>query len=250
MNIHRVQQVSDWDGILVVMLHQLLMMICRRTTSSPWVKIRFNHQHHHQQQQQLNSIKGSFSFFVPIFQRIGIKYSVSSFDKVLSALPWVGKASTTADSAATKSSSYDDSTEFTPNNKIQNEEDWWVPKLTLDPFGIVSSENQYFYSTKRQYSLQFKLRIRTKAPSLLFLPGFAPATIDDDIQQQLIPTVIRLDCITLHNNNNDTMIEDGLPLPNNNNKDDDQERLFHFKHQYCHQHNYGGHQLRIQQDLI
>ena len=197
------------------------------TTTSPWFQVRIHHpQQQDEKEQQQSIINGSFGFFVPIFQRLGIQYYLSSFDKLHNT-----KRDTAPSFPTSSLSSGGDLKDFASRgnnrnkndddfNTVMNKEDWWIPQITLDPFGVLSSENQYYYdhstanrSRQRQQPihfplLEFKLRVRMKAPSILFLPGGggmgSSTSYEDDMQYQH-PAMIRLDCTAIHDDHQQMM---------------------------------------------
>ena len=60
------------------------------------------------------------------------------------------------------------------SNHAPNENlDWWIPELTLDPFGLVSSENQCSNLYNDRYLVRLRLRFSKNA-------SFLSAGDDDD----------------------------------------------------------------------
>jgi hypothetical protein len=124
----------------------------------PWIRCGIGQSH--------KDPEASFGFSLPIFQRLFIQ--------------WTSHWTSINVHKCSLFSSFDKG----PRSVSENE-DWWIPQVTLDPLGFMSSENRYRnVHWKDHYMLDIRLKVSTKAP---FLFG---NMVNDDPQS----TMVRLEC--------------------------------------------------------
>lgn len=126
--------------------------------SSPWIRVGVH---------RLNNCHGgSLELFCPVLQRLNIQWTSRWTPEALVA----------------------PSMPCGLGPEVKEQCDWWVPIVTFDPLGFLSSENRFIKPNGLgHYSLGLKLKVRTRAPSLLF--GSFPNDTDESV-----PTLVRLDC--------------------------------------------------------
>ncbi|KAG7337118.1 hypothetical protein IV203_006391 [Nitzschia inconspicua] len=135
------------------------------TAAAPWIKIGVDNTRQH-------SWGRSFGFSWPVLpHRLNVQ--------------WTGRWASQNVDVSTDQPVPSQSPQSTTKNRSDYE--WWVPDIQLDPFGLLSSENRFLTCHwMDHYSVDWKLKISTKAP--LFLFG------NDRMESEPQSMLLRMDC--------------------------------------------------------
>ncbi|KAG7363866.1 hypothetical protein IV203_037067 [Nitzschia inconspicua] len=135
------------------------------TAAAPWIKIGVDQTRQH-------SWGRSFGFSWPVLpHRLNVQ--------------WTGRWSSQNVDVSTDQPVPSQNPQST--TKTRSDYEWWVPDIKLDPFGFLSSENRFLTCHwMKHYSVDWKLKISTKAP--LFLFG------NDRMESEPQSMLLRMDC--------------------------------------------------------